>query len=80
MNVIFSVFPVAVFMVMLVGGIMDIFSPEVTFNITFLMTMILQAILNTLLFLVLTVVFLLAYNVFSGIGVRGVTVELEDKE
>ena len=40
LNVIFSVFSVAVFMVMLINGIISIFSPEVTFSVTFLMTMI----------------------------------------
>ena len=80
LNVIFSAFPVAVFVVMLVGGIMGAFSPDTAFNMQFLVTMILQAILNTLVFLILTVFFLLAYNVLCSIGVRPVTVELEDKE
>lgn len=80
LNVIFSVFPVAVFVVMLISGIMGMFSPDTAFNLAFLMNMIMSAILNTLLFLVFTVFFLLAYNVLRGIGVRGVVVELEDKE
>ena len=80
LNVIFSVFPVAVFVVMLMGGIVDIFAPDTVFNMSFLMNMIMQAILNTLLFLVFTVVFLLVYNVLSSIGIRAVTIELEDKE
>ncbi len=79
-NVIFSVFPVAVFVVMLVGGIINMFSPDASFNLSFLMNMIMSAIINTLLFLVLTVFFLLAYNILCGIGIRGVCVELEDKE
>lgn len=79
-NVIFSVFSVAVFMVMLIEGIISVFSPEVTFNVTFLMTMIMQAILNTLLFLVYVAVFLGIYNFLSRLGIRAVTVELEDKE
>lgn len=80
LNVIFSAFPVAVFVVMLIGGIMGTFSPEVAFTVQFLVNMILQAILNTLVFLVLTVFFLFAYNVLCSIGVRAITVELEDKE
>lgn len=80
LNVIFSAFPVAVFVVMLVSGIVSIFGPDVVFNVKFLMNMIMQAILNTLLFLIFTICFLAAYNVLSGIGIRPITVELEDKE
>ena len=80
LNVIFSVFPVAVFVVMLISGIVGMFSPDVTFNMSFLMNMIMASIVNTLLFLVFTVCFLLAYNILCGIGIRGVCVELEDKE
>lgn len=80
LNVIFSAFPVAVFMVMLIGGIVNIFGPDVVFNVKFLMNMIMQAILNTLLFLVFTIGFLFVYNVLCGLGIRPITVELEDKE
>ncbi len=80
LNVIFSVFPVAVFVVMFIGGIVNMFSPDVTFNLSFLMNMLMSAIISTLLFLVFTVFFLLAYNILCGIGIRGVCVELEDKE
>ena len=80
LDVIFSVFPVAVFIVMLISGIMGLFSPDMSFNLAFLMNMIMQAILNTLLFLVFTVVFLWVYNLLSGIGIRAIRVELEDKE
>lgn len=80
LDVIFSVFPVAVFIVMLISGIMGLFSPDMSFNLAFLMNMIMQAILNTLLFLIFTVVFLWVYNLLSGIGIRAVSIELEDKE
>ena len=80
LDVLFSVFPVAVFIVMLISGIMGVFSPDMSFNLSFLMNMIMSAILNTLLFLVFTVVFLWVYNLLSGIGIRAVRVELEDKE
>lgn len=80
LNVIFSVFPVAVFVVMFLSGVVGMFSPDTTFNLSFLMNMIMSAIINTLLFLVYTVFFLLAYNVLCGIGIRGVSVVLEDKE
>ncbi len=80
LNVIFSAFTVAVFVVMLGNGIFEAFSPDVTFNVQFLMNMIMQAILNTLVFLVFTAVFLFIYNTLVSLGVRAVTVELEDKE
>ena len=80
MNVIFSVFPVAIFVIMLVSGILGMFTPDTPFTISFFMNMIMSAILNTLLFLVYTVVFLFAYNVLCGIGIRGVCIHLEDKE
>lgn len=80
LKVIFSVFPVAVFVVMLLSGFMGMFSPDSALTVSFLMNMLMQAILNTLLFLVFTVFFLLAYNILTGIGIRGVVVELEDKE
>ena len=80
LNVIFSAFPVAVFVVMLFSGILDIFSPDTTFNMAFLMNMVIQAILDTVLFLVFTALFLFVYNVLCGIGVRAVTVHLQDKE
>lgn len=80
LNVIFSVFPVAVFVVMLISGIMGMFGPDQSFTVSFFMSMVMQAILNTLLVLVFTVFFLWAYNLLSAIGVRAVTVELEDKE
>ncbi len=80
LNVIFSAFPVAIFVIMLISGIMGAFSPDVSFNMSFIMNMIMSAIINTLLFLVFTIFFLLAYNILCGIGVRGVCIELEDKE
>lgn len=80
LNVIFSVFPVAVFVVMFVGSVVNVFAPDTSFNLSFFMNMVMSAIINTLLFLVYTVFFLLAYNILRGIGIRGVTVELEDKE
>ena len=80
LNVIFSAFSVAVFAVMLVSAIVGIFGPDVVLNVKFLMNMIMQAILNTLVFLVFTICFVAVYNVLCGIGIRPVTVELEDKE
>ena len=80
LKVLFSAFSVAVFIVMLISGIMGMFDPSTNFTLSFLMNMIMQAVINTLLFLVYTVFFLFAYNVLCGIGVRGVQMELEDRE
>ena len=80
LNVIFSAFPVAVFIVMLIGGILGLFSPDMAFDVKFIINMMMQAILNTLLFLVFTVCFLAVYNLLCGIGVRGITIEMEEKE
>ena len=80
LKVIFSVFPVAVFVVMLLSGFLGVFSPETSVNVSFIMNMIMQAILNTILFLVFAVFFLFTYNLLTAIGIRGIVVELEDKE
>lgn len=80
LKVLFSAFSVAVFVVMLISGIMGMFEPGAAFTLSFLMNMIMQAIINTLLFLVYTVFFLFTYNLLCGIGVRGVQLELEDRE
>lgn len=77
--VLFSVFPVAVFVVMLLSSFMEMFSPDVAFNLSYMMGLIMRAITSTILFLVSTVIFLLAYNVLCSLGIRGVQVELEDK-
>ena len=78
-TVLFSVFPLAVFVVMLVGAFLEIFNPDATLNVTYLMSLIMRAIQGTLLFLVSTVFFLWAYNLLCALGIRGVRVELEDK-
>lgn len=78
-TVLFSVFPLAVFVVMLLAAFMEVFNPDVTINLAYVMGLIMRAIQGTLLFLVSTVFFLLAYNVLCSLGIRGVRVELEDK-
>ena len=80
LNVIFSAFPVAVFVVMLVGGVIDLFRPDTVFNMKFLMNMVMQAIVNTVIFFVFTIAFLFVYNLLCTIGVRPVTVVLEDRD
>ncbi len=78
-TVLFSVFPLAVFVVMLLSAFMEIFNPEAVINVAYVMGLIMRAIQSTLLFLVSAVFFLLAYNLLCAIGIRGVRVELEDK-
>ena len=78
-TVLFSVFPLAVFVVMLIGAFLEIFNPDATLNVTYLMSLIMRAIQGTLLFLVSTVFFLWAYNLLCALGIHGVRVELEDK-
>lgn len=77
--VLFSVFPLAVFVVMLLSAFMELFSPEATFTVAYLMGLIMRAIQGTILALVSVIVFLVVYNGLCALGIRGVHVELEDK-
>ncbi len=78
-SLLFSVFPLAVFVVMLVSAFMEVFNPEASISMAYVMGLIMRAIQGTLLVLVSSVFFLLAYNVLCAVGIRGVRVELEDK-
>ncbi|MBO5011421.1 MAG: hypothetical protein Q4P84_01790 [Elusimicrobiales bacterium] len=78
-SLLFSVFPLAVFVVMLVSAFMEVFNPEASINMAYVMGLIMRAIQGTLLVLVSSVFFLLAYNLLCAVGIRGVRVELEDK-
>ncbi len=78
-TVLFSVFPLAVFVVMLLSAFMEIFNPDAVISVAYIMGLVMRAIQSTLLFLVSTVFFLLAYNLLCAVGIRGVRVELEDK-
>ncbi len=78
-TVLFSVFPLAVFVVMLVAAFMEVFNPDAVINMAYIMGLVMRAIQSTLLFLVSSVFFLLVYNLLCAIGIRGVRVELEDK-
>lgn len=80
MTVLFSVFPLAVFAVMLVEAFVELFNPQIAFSVNYLMELIMQAILRTFLFLVYTVFFVGAYNVLRLLGIRGLHITLEDKE
>lgn len=79
LTVLFSVFPLAVFVVMLLSAFMEIFNPDVAVSAAYIMGLIMRAIQSTLLFLVSTVFFLWAYNWLCALGIRGVRVDLEDK-
>ena len=78
-DVLFSVFPLAVFVIMLLTACLEVFKPEASLTVSYLMGLVMFAIQGTLLFLVSTVVFLAVYNFLCTLGVRGVRVELEDK-
>lgn len=78
-SLLFSVFPLAVFAVMLVSAFMEVFNPEASINMAYVMGLVMRAIQGTLLVLVSSVFFLLAYNLLCAVGIRGVRVELEDK-
>ncbi len=78
-SLLFSVFPLAVFVVMLVSAFMEVFNPQATINLAYVMGLVMRAIQGTLLVLVSSVFFLLAYNLLCAVGIRGVHVELEDK-
>lgn len=78
-TVLFSVFPLAVFVVMLLSAFMEVFNPDAVINAAYVMGLVMRAIQSTLLFLVSSVFFLLAYNLLCAVGIRGVRVELEDK-
>ncbi|WP_428055551.1 hypothetical protein [Candidatus Avelusimicrobium alvi] len=78
-TVLFSVFPLAVFVVMLLSAFMEVFNPDAVVNAAYVMGLVMRAIQSTLLFLVSSVFFLLAYNLLCAVGIRGVRVELEDK-
>ena len=78
-DVLFSAFPLAVFVVMLLTAVFEVFKPEATLTVSYVMGLVMYAISATILFLVSSVVLLFAYNFLCSLGVRGVRVELEDK-
>ena len=79
LSVLFSVFPLAVFVIMLFSAFLEVFSPDAVINLTYVMSLVMHAVQGTLLFLVGVVFFLLAYNLLAAIGIPGIRVELEDK-
>ena len=78
-DVLFSVFPLAVFVVMLLTAFLEVFKPEASITASYVMGLVMFAIQGTIIFLVSTVVFLVVYNFLCALGIRGVQVELEDK-
>ena len=79
-NVLFSAFPLAVFAIMLLTAIVEIFKPEATVSASYIAGLLLYSVTGTLLFLVSAALFLWAYNFLCSLGIRGIQVELEDKE
>lgn len=79
LSVLFSVFPLAVFVVMLISALMEMFSPDTAFTLSYFVSLVLRAIQGTILGLVSVVFFLWAYNFLCALGIRGVQVQLEDK-
>jgi len=73
------VFPLAVFVVMLVSAFMEMFNPDASLTLAYVMGLVLHAIQGTILGLVSAVFFIGAYNLLCALGIRGVQVELEDK-
>lgn len=78
-DVLFSVFPLAVFGIMLLTAVVEVFKPEASVTASYLLGLLMYAVQGTLLWLVSAVVFLWVYNFLCGLGIRGVRVELEDK-
>ncbi len=79
LSVLFSVFPLAVFVVMLLSALMEMFNPDVTFNLGYVMGLVIRAVQGTILSLLSVVFFLWTYNLLCALGIRGVHVELQDK-
>ncbi len=78
-TVLFSVFPLVVFVVMLLTAFLEVFKPEASITASYLMGLVMFAIQGTIIFLVSAVVFVAVYNFLCALGIRGVQVELEDK-
>ncbi len=78
-DILFSVFPLAVFVLMLVTAALEVFKPEATLTVSYLMGLVMYAIQSTILCLVSAVIFVWVYNLLCSFGIRGVRVELEDK-
>lgn len=78
-DILFSVFPLAIFVLMLVSAALEVFKPEATLTVSYLMGLVMYAIQSTILCLVSTVIFVWVYNLLGALGIRGVRVELEDK-
>ncbi len=78
-DVLFSVFPLAVFGMMLLTAVVEIFKPEATVSASYILGLVLYAVESTLLFLVFAACFAWVYNLLCALGIRGIRVELEDK-
>lgn len=79
MSLLFSVYPLAVFVVMMLGAFLQLFSPEASLNWTYILRLIMFAVQSTILFLAGTVLFVFVYNLFCTLGIGGVCLDLKDK-
>lgn len=79
-DVLFSAFPLAIFGILLLTAVVEIFKPEATVSASYIFGLLLFAITGTLLFLISAALFVWIYNLLCSLGVRGVRVEVEDKE
>ena len=78
-DVLFSVFPLAVFVAFMFTACLEIFKPGASITMEYVMGLVMFAVQSTLLFLVSTVFFIAVYNFLCALGIRGVRVDLEDK-
>ena len=78
-DVLFSAFPLAVFAVMLLTAVLEVFKPEASLTVSYLVGLLLFAIQGTILGLVSAAVLLWVYNFLCALGVRGIRIDLEDK-
>ena len=78
-DVLFSAFPLAVFGVMLLTAVLEVFKPEASITVSYLMGLVLFAVQGTIIFLVSAVLFIFVYNFLCSLGIRGVRIDVEDK-
>ncbi|MGB2579806.1 ABC-type polysaccharide/polyol phosphate export permease [Elusimicrobium simillimum] len=81
MSMLFSALPIAVFAVMLIWGLINIFGGNQTSTSVFglIMSAVAMAVVRTLILMVCAVVGGFVYNLLCAIGLKGFRMDLEDK-
>lgn len=79
-SVLFSVFPLAVFAIMVISAVLDLANAELSLGAAVLASALLRALIGTFVVLIFAVIGAFVYNFLSAIGIRGVRVELDDVE